>query len=148
VSAKTVVVGVDGSADARAALAFALEEAAMRDASLRVVAAMQMPDYGLASFAGLPLPRPAELVDEVRTFTESHVDEVVAGHGDGADGVLVAVEAVVDHPGDALCSAADGAELVVGHRGRGAVASVVIGSVGLHCVLHAGCPVTIVRRNP
>jgi nucleotide-binding universal stress UspA family protein len=138
VGGKTVVVGVDGSADARAALAFALEDAAMRGASPRVVAAVQMPGYGLASFAAVPQPRPGELVDEV-----------VAGVGAGVAGAPIVVEAVVGHPGDALGSAADGAELrVVGHRGRGAVASVVIGSVGLHCVLPAGCPVTIVRRNP
>jgi nucleotide-binding universal stress UspA family protein len=40
--------------------------------------------------------------------------------------------------------------LVLGHRGRGGFASAVLGSVGLHCVLHALCPVTIVRpeREP
>ena len=35
--------------------------------------------------------------------------------------------------------------LVLGHRGRGGFKSAVLGSVGLHCVLHATCPVTIVR---
>lgn len=35
--------------------------------------------------------------------------------------------------------------LVLGHRGRGAVRSALLGSVGLHCVLHAPCPVTVVR---
>ena len=44
-----------------------------------------------------------------------------------------------------MCSAADGAELlVVGHRGRSATASRMFGSVGLHCVLRAYCPVTVV----
>ena len=37
--------------------------------------------------------------------------------------------------------------LVLGHRGRGAFRSAVLGSVGLHCVLHATCPVTIVRAE-
>lgn len=36
--------------------------------------------------------------------------------------------------------------LVVGHRGRGHVASAILGSVGLHCVLNAHCTVTVVRR--
>lgn len=36
------------------------------------------------------------------------------------------------------------AVLMVDHRGRGALASAVLGSVGLHCVLHATCPVTVV----
>jgi nucleotide-binding universal stress UspA family protein len=35
--------------------------------------------------------------------------------------------------------------LVVGHRGRGAVASRLIGSVGLSTVVHARCSVLIVR---
>jgi nucleotide-binding universal stress UspA family protein len=42
--------------------------------------------------------------------------------------------------------AAEAAELlVIGHRGRGSVASVLLGSVGLYCVLNARCPVTVVR---
>ena len=35
---------------------------------------------------------------------------------------------------------------MLGHRGRGAVRSALLGSVGLHCVLHATCPVTTVRQ--
>jgi len=37
--------------------------------------------------------------------------------------------------------------LVVGHRGRGPLTSALLGSVGLHCVLHAVCPVTVVRPH-
>lgn len=144
-SGKTVVVGVDGSVNARAALGFAIDEAVMRDSSLRVVAAVQLPDYGLGSVTMVALPRPEELVDDIRKATQSWVDEFVATCGDGIDGVSIAVEAVPGHPGEVLCSAADGAELlVVGHRGRSATASRMIGSVGLHCVLRANCPVTVV----
>jgi nucleotide-binding universal stress UspA family protein len=61
-------------------------------------------------------------------------------------GVPVTVEAVIGAPGRVLVEAAAGAdELVLGHRGRGAVRSALLGSVGLHCALHASCPVTIVR---
>ena len=44
-----------------------------------------------------------------------------------------------------LEKAADADLLVVGHRGRGGFKSAVLGSVGMHCVLHATCPVTVVR---
>ena len=148
-SGKTVVVGVDGSANAHAALGFAIAEAVMRHSPLRVVTAVQLPDYGLGSVTMLALPRPEELVDDIRNATQSRVDELVAAYGDGAGGVSIAVKAVPGHPGEVLCSAADGAELlVVGHRGRNAIASRMIGSVGLHCVLHANCPVTVVRPDP
>jgi nucleotide-binding universal stress UspA family protein len=80
--------------------------------------------------------------------TQTQVDQAVAAQGDDADGVPIAVEAIAGHPGQVLCSAADGAALlVVGHRGRGAVASAIIGSVGMHCVLHARCLVAIVRPD-
>ena len=56
---------------------------------------------------------------------------------------------VVTLPGPAakalIEQAADADLLVVGHRGRGGFKSAVLGSVGLHCVLHATCPVTVVR---
>lgn len=148
VSGKSVVVGVDGSASDRTALAFAIDEAVMRRSSLQVIAAVQPPDYGLASPTMLELPSPEKLVHDVLIVAQSRVDELVAAYGEGVDDVSIAVEAVAGHPGDVLCDAADGAELLVlGHRGRGATAARLIGSVGLHCVLHANCPVTVLRPD-
>ena len=148
VSGKSVVVGVDGSASDRTALAFAIDEAVMRRSSLRVIAAVQPPDYGLASLTMLELPSPEKLVHDLHRAAQSRVDELVAAYGEGAGDVSIAVEAVAGHPGDVLCDAADGAELLVlGHRGRGATAARLIGFVGLHCVLHANCPVTVVRPD-
>jgi nucleotide-binding universal stress UspA family protein len=148
VSGKPVVVGVDGSASDRTALEFAIDEAVMRRSSLRVIAAMQLPDYGLAPLTMFEPPSPEKLVDDVLMAAQSRVDELVAAYGEGAGDVSIAVEAEAGHPGDVLCAAADGAELLVlGHRGRGATATRLIGSVGLHCVLHANCPVTVVRPD-
>jgi nucleotide-binding universal stress UspA family protein len=148
VSEKTVVVGMDGSGDARAALMFAMGEAAMRRSVLRVAVAVRLPDYGLAAPTKMTLPSPQELIDDVRKAAQTYVDEAVAAYGDGADGLPVEVAVMFGHPGEVLCSSAATAELlVVGHRGRGAVASAIIGSVGLHCVLHASCPVVVVRPD-
>jgi len=63
--------------------------------------------------------------------------------------VPVTIEATTGAPGPVLVDAARGADLLVlGHRGRGVMRSALLGSVGLYCVLHASCPVTIVRQAP
>jgi nucleotide-binding universal stress UspA family protein len=61
----------------------------------------------------------------------------------------VQLRVVSGNPGAVLVDeAADADLLVVGHRGRGGIASACLGSVGLHCVLHATCPVVVVRNAP
>jgi nucleotide-binding universal stress UspA family protein len=141
-----IVVGVDGSACARTALEFALAEAGLRDADLEVVSVVAVPAYwpvgmGLAS-SSVALPTEERLLDAVRAEVEELVAEVV---GDRAE-VPVHVRVVPGQPAATLIDQARGADLlVVGHRGRGGFASAVLGSVGLHSVLHATCPVTVVR---
>jgi len=146
---KTVVVGVDGSLAARAALEFALDEAARRDAPLRVVAAVALPEFWASYYGELVPPPPSDLVGEAQKETQRLMDEVVAARGDAGRGLPISVEARAGRPGEVLVDAAEGAALlVVGHRGRGSVSSVLLGSVGLQCVLHATCPVTVVRPTP
>jgi nucleotide-binding universal stress UspA family protein len=143
---KSVVVGVDGSPGSRTALEFAMEEAARRNAPLRVVAAVALPDFWASSYPAYVPPPPNEIVEEVRKETQRIVEEVNAARGTAARGLEISIEARSGRPGELLVEAAEGAELlVVGHRGRGSVTSVLLGSVGLYCVLHAQCPVTIVR---
>ena len=143
-----MVVGVDGSPSARAALEFAMDEAILRRSTLRVIAVVQLPEYGITSLASLVPPPTDEVVEDVRKATQEQVDQLVAARTDIAGGLPISVEARAGRPGQVLCDAAASAVLlVVGHRGRGAVASELIGSVGLHCVLHASSPVTVVRRG-
>jgi nucleotide-binding universal stress UspA family protein len=94
---------------------------------------------------GTPFTRD-EIVADVRAAAQSMVDDVVATHPDLAAGVAIRVEARAGASTDVLVEASEGADvLVIGHRGRGAVTSALLGSVGLACVLHAVCPVTVVR---
>jgi nucleotide-binding universal stress UspA family protein len=59
--------------------------------------------------------------------------------------VTVLPQVVEGHPAEALLHAAAGAELlVVGSRGHGTFAGIVLGSVSQHCVQHAPCPVVVV----
>ena len=143
---QSVVVGVDGSPGAQAALQFALDEAERRGVPLRVVSAVALPEFWGTTYPTYVMPPPPdEIVSGVRSETQRYVDKVVAARGEPVRQLPVTVEARAGHPGEVLVDAARNAELlIVGHRGRGAARSVLLGSVGLHCVLHAECPITIV----
>jgi len=143
----TVVVGVDGSPESSAAIEFAMREALRRNAWLRVVAAAQLPEYWTIAYGTVVLPAPQEVIDDTKKCARQAVDDVVRAHPELA-AVEFTLDAIAGPPGPVLVDAADGAELLVlGHRGRGALRSALLGSVGLHCVLHATCPVTVVRPS-
>lgn len=145
---RRVVVGLDDSVGARAALRHALREARRRDAALDVVTTFISPER-LAVLVRMPIvARRAEVAAAAEAGARAVVDEVLAGeraeHPD-ADLPAVGVRAVAGDPGPALAEAATGAALLVlGHRGRGGVATTTLGSVGWWCLRHAPCPVTIV----
>jgi len=144
----TIVVGVDGSPESRAAIEFAMREATRRNAWLRVVAAAQLPEYWTIAYGTADLPSPEEVIADTKRMARAALDEVVREHPALA-AVEFNIEAIAGPPGPVLVDASDGADLLVlGHRGRGAVRSALLGSVGLHCVLHATCPVTVVRPSP
>jgi len=138
---ETIVVGVDGSENSRAAVAFAAHEAALHRATLRVVAVWQVP-YG-AYAAGL-LP-PPDLADAVREGAETAANEA----GDQAEelepDIYCERVAVEGHPADVLVQESTKAVLVVvGSRGHGGFASLLLGSVSHQVAQHAACPVVIV----
>jgi nucleotide-binding universal stress UspA family protein len=139
-----VVVGIDGSDGSRAALEFAMDEAARRGAAVRVVWAIPETGYWAASYGTSPA-LVGELSADLEKIGRQMVDDVVAGRDGALTDVPVKVWAV---PGPAAAvlveQAAEADLLVVGHRGRGALRSAVLGSVGMQCVLHAPGPVTVV----
>ena len=145
-----VVVGVDGSPGSRAALEYAMAEAARRGAQLRVVAAVTLPEFWATSYGTYVPPPPGDILADVRQEAQRFVDEVSGGTAPIVATVSRSVSrSGAGRAGEVLVDAAEGADLlVVGHRGRGAVSSVLLGSVGLHCLLHAGCPVTVVPPQP
>jgi nucleotide-binding universal stress UspA family protein len=139
-----IVVGVDNSAGAEAALRFALDEARLRQATLRVVHAWQ---YGYIGAPGLEgfLPAAGGDLDDFRDAAEAALDETLSAVvGDPA----VTIEPRVDQgtPAAVLVEESRGAEmLVVGSRGHGGFAQLLLGSVSQQCAQHASCPVVIVR---
>ena len=141
----TIVVGVDGSPESGAAIEFAMREATRRQAWVRVIAAAQLPEYWTIAYGTADLPSPEEVIADTKRMARQTLDEVVNAHPELAT-VEFDIEAIAGPPGPVLVDASEGADLLVlGHRGRGALSSALLGSVGLHCVLHATCPVTIVR---
>ncbi|PVZ06364.1 universal stress protein [Actinomycetospora cinnamomea] len=141
----TVVVGVDGSPGSRAALVDAMRSAARRGARLEVVAVYEPPEWRLP-LPPTPLPSRAEIEGSLLEAVHQMVTEVAYELG-GEHLARPEIEVYVV-PGDAaevlVAVARDADELVVGHRGRGALASALLGSVGWGCVLRAPCPVRVV----
>ena len=139
VEASDIVVGVDGSPSAKAALRWALKQAELTGARIQAVTAWELPlYYGWAGvmpyhdFAAIAGKTLAESVQEVVGLDEPVVEvreSVVAGH---------AAQILLDLSNHA-------ALLVLGSRGHGGFAGTLLGSVSQHCVQHARCPVVVVR---
>lgn len=137
-----IVVGVDGSPGSIAALRWAHAEARLRRATLEVVGVWQYPMMTtVPAFGALP-----DVVD-LSTQTEEHVLGVLRDNGvESTDEVPVSVSVAEGAPAQTLISAATGAELlVVGSRGHGGFAGLLLGSVSHQCTMHGPCPVVVVH---
>ncbi|RFS83525.1 universal stress protein [Actinomadura spongiicola] len=134
-----VVVGVDGSESADAALGFAIEEAALRECDLRVVYGAwepgAVPDWELPLFTDkkkLYRARAAELDELVQPWSERYPK------------VPLEVSLLLERPREALLDAADGADLlVVGDRGVAGVHP-LLGATSSAMLHHAPCTVAVV----
>jgi len=144
-----IVVGVDHSDGAKAALRFALEEAKLRRARLRVVHAWRFTAFGGSGMEAGVLPTLAVELDDLRNAAEAALDatlrETIPDPGVEVERRLVegpAAPALIDESRDAEL-------LVVGSRGLGGFRGLLLGSVGQQVAHHAACPVTIVpdRRD-
>src|SRR5947207_15935447 len=141
---RDIVVGVDGSAPARAALHWAAAEAARHERSLRIVCAYQWP------WPGAPMvPAGDGLADpDLHRRARERVDEAVADARRTAPGVAVDGEAVPGGAAVVPVGASRGAAMtVVGSRGRGGFAGLLLGSVSAQVVAHAAGPVVVVRSE-
>jgi nucleotide-binding universal stress UspA family protein len=142
-----VVVGVDGSEPARAALEFAAGEAALREAKLRIVSAWEIPPSVYAG--GFAPGLDQSTLDGFAEGAEKVVQEAVSVVRELQPGVECEGRATQGQPAEVLLEAAQDAELVVvGNRGRGGFASLLLGSVSQQVVHYATRPVTVVRVQP
>ncbi len=143
-----IVVGVDGSPCSDKALRWAIMQAQLTGAGVEALASWQDPvASGYYSFGFSPVFTGDE---DWAALTETYVQEsltraVDALHPDAR----IVTRVVQGHPAQVLLEAAVGAELlVVGSRGHGTLAGILLGSVSQHCVQHAPCPVVVVPADP
>jgi nucleotide-binding universal stress UspA family protein len=140
-----IVVGVDDSERAAAALRWALEEAVLRGSTVEVVHAWAPPLSALPFGATLVVPVDEAAVDAA---ARTELDQMVAAalaqlDGPGPD---VQITVLPGAPAVTLVEVSEDAELlVVGSHGRTGLGRLVLGSVAMACVQHAHCPVVVVR---
>lgn len=154
-NASTVVVGVDGSAGSMEALHWALAEARLRKSPLRAVHAWMFgyvggtidgyPSLGgsLDAYGSLGID-PGDL----HRAAEDLLDRALADAGADIEGVEIERQVVQGPAAEALVTAVDENDLlVVGSRGHGGFAELLLGSVSQQCVHHAPCPVVVVHSQ-
>lgn len=139
----TVVVGVDGSDGGQRALGVALGEAKLRSARLRVVTAWHMSAMAYGTGGMVPDVDPA-LFEE---GASAALDAALAALSERATGIELERVLRMGQPAKILVEEASGADLlVVGSRGHGGFAGLLLGSVSHQCAMHASCPVLIVHK--
>jgi nucleotide-binding universal stress UspA family protein len=138
-----IVVGVDGSTCARDALRFALDEARLRNGALRVVTAWHVPPMAYSGgFAPVVDPR------EYEEYAETVGRQALAALREEREGVDVQCVTKEGQAARVLLEQSQGADLlVVGSRGHGGFAGLLLGSVGQQVAHHAACPVVIVHER-
>jgi nucleotide-binding universal stress UspA family protein len=134
--ADRVVVGVDGSTGSRKALEFAFEHASRNAVPVTAVHAWRNAGRGRGG---------ESLVEEIRA-AERILSEALAGFANQYPDVKVTSDAVPVAPSRVLADASQSAALVVvGSRGLGAFAGLLLGSVSQSVLHHAQCTVAVVR---
>jgi nucleotide-binding universal stress UspA family protein len=140
-----VVVGVDGSAESVRALSWAARYAAATGARVQALLAWHFPAAAGQAPVGVA-PEPVR--SQAETRERAILDEAIAKAYSGQAGPGAEARLGYGHPAQVLIDASREADLlVVGHRGHGAFTGMLLGSVSIHCVTGAFCPVLVVRDS-
>lgn len=131
-----IVVGVDGSSASGAALAWALQQAALTGAPVEMVAVWQFPNTWGLEFA--------EMDADWAAMAQTTLDSMESACAEDASHVTKTV--AQGHPAELLVEASKTASLiVVGSRGHGGFLGMLLGSTSEYVIAHAHCPVLVVR---
>lgn len=141
---RQIIVGIDASEHAKLALRWALANARDND-HLRVVYVWQVQREARPRV--LPPSEIARIRPQADGLVREIVDEVTAGL-DLPASVIVEPVSYYGHAGTWLVNLSKEADLlVVGNRGQGGFAGMLLGSVSTYAVHHAHCPVVVVRTE-
>lgn len=134
-----IIVGVDGSPSSIAALRYAARLARVLDAPLEAITTWVYPPY--VDYALLGDWSPQE-------HARAALDEAVTAAFGGTPPERFTATTLPGSPADALIGASKDAQmLVLGSRGHGGFAGLLLGSVSNACAAHARCPVLILRAD-
>lgn len=136
-----IIVGIDGSAHSLNAYHWALDESRRRGAELTAVFAWETPLIGIPGAFDRE-----ELEQSAQQFLNGQLDAQPTETG----GITVHRVVAQGDPSASLieaCRQSDAEMLVLGSRGRGGFAGLLLGSVGQECAANAPCPVLICKAN-
>ncbi len=138
-STARIVVGVDGSAASIEALRWAVTQAELTGATVQAIATWQAPDQNGIAFYTADL----DWFDLTKRTLDVAIKEAGVGDHPGVDAVVMQ-----GTPAHVLVEASRAAQLlVVGTRGHGGFAGLLLGSTSTYVIAHAACPVLVVRHT-
>lgn len=142
---KPIVAAIDGSAEALRAVGWAVGEAVLRDAPLRIVSGLELPPR-------MTPRKDAHGPSTVAEIVTAERDRALAAAAERATAIApdlkVSTDGLSGPVAQAVADSGAGASmLVVGSRGVGAFAAMILGSVSRYAATHAACPVVVVRDD-
>ncbi len=142
-----IVVGVDGSDHSHWALGWALREAAHHHVPLLVMTVHPKPVRPATEiYWGVHEASEGYNPELARNALQKFVDEVASDLGETVPDVTVSV-ATGDVAEELIRASRDADMLVVGSRGSGGFARLLMGSVSSQVTHHATCPVVVIPRT-
>ncbi len=139
-----IIVGYDGSQSSREALLWALADGRTRGLDVEVVHALTPPMAVMPSYGAVAEPDPATH----RRFAEQVLREAEDLAAETAPDVTVRTRLLNGYPATSLLSTLENADRVVlGSRGLGTFAELLLGSVSLEITSRAPCPVVVIRQG-
>lgn len=146
-AAKPVIAGTDGSEESLRAVDWAAREAVLRGLPLKIVSAAAMPPRMMEeqreAVSGL-----GTVADALRKNRDRALATATERARSVAPDLKVEVDKLTSAPSTALIEASSDASMVVlGARGVGAFAALILGSVSQYVSAHAACPVVVVREE-